>query len=179
MGFLYSKPAFKLTDFHAEFKKILIEHKIAFDEECLDQQSGRIGLCVFCLVSGAEIALPEGDPAKCSLTTEHHFRILAGQRRLPTGEVTEQPSEFGPLMIQGGITVIANGHDPVKIGYPLITSDLHPQEHCDPSLFLADNLPNEFGDYVVQLINFADDMVISADFKLLRADQLVRASEVT
>jgi hypothetical protein len=172
MGYLYSTPAFALSDFHSEFKEVLKEHKITFSDEELNRQLDRIGLCVFCLVSGAEIALPEGDPAKCRLGCEHHFRILHGERRLPLGGTTAEPNTFGSLTVLGEITFLAEDEKPKTILYPLITSDLNPLEHCDASLFVTDDSPNELGEYVVQVIDFADDMALTPEFKLVRADRV-------
>lgn len=170
MGFIHSKPAFHVSDFHTEFKQVLRDEKINFDEGKLNQQLDRISLAILCLVAGTEVMLPEGDKARCSLECENHFRILQGQRRLPTGVVTAEPSSFGCLSIRGEITVIADGSPPLQVAYPLITTNLNPHEHCDPALFCTGNEPNEFGEYVVEVVDFAEDMALSEKFKLVRAD---------
>lgn len=172
MGFIHSKPAFHLFDFHQEFKQILRDHGITFNEMALNKQLDRVALSILCLISGSDVMLPEGDRAKCRLGSESHFRILQGQRRLPTGSVTMEPNSFGTLQILGEITVIANGAPPLRVSYPVISSDLDPRDYCTPTLFVTDNSPNEFGDYVVQVIDFADDMAISSEFKLVRADSV-------
>lgn len=170
MGIIHSKPAFHVSDFHAELKQILRDEKINFDEASLNQQLDRISLAILCLVAGTEVVLPEGDRAKCGLECESHFRILQGRRRLPTGAVTDEPTRFGCLNIRGEITVIADGAPPLRVAYPLISTNLDPHEHCDPALFCAANEPNEFGHYVVEVVDFAEDMALSEQFKLVRAD---------
>jgi hypothetical protein len=176
MGFIHSKPAFHLSDFHTELKEVLSDHGITFSEAALSEQLDRVALSILCLISGADVALPEGDQAKCRLECESHFRILQGQRRLPTGVISTEPNSFGTLQILGEITVLATGAPPLRVAYPLVASDLDPHDHCDPALFLSGNDPNEFGDYVVEVIDFAEDMSISGEFKLVRADSVCSES---
>lgn len=170
MGFIHSRPAFHVSDFHAELKQVLHDEKIRFDEATLNQRLDRISLAILCLVAGTEVMLPEGDKARCSLECENHFRILRGHRRMPTGAISAEPASFGSLNIRGEITVIADGAPPLRVAYPLITTNLDPHEHCDSSLFCTGNEPNEFGEYVVEVIEFAQDMALSDQFKLVRAD---------
>lgn len=171
LSFIRSKPAFHLSDFHAQFKEILNDQRIGFGEAALNEQIDRISLSILCLIAGAEIVLPEMDKAKCSLECESHYRIIKGHRKLPTG-VTSEPSSFGHLQIRGEITVMAQGAPPLRVAYPLIDTDLDPERHCDPALFQTGSEPNEFGEYVVEVIDFADDMALSDQFKLVRADSL-------
>lgn len=173
MGFIHARPAFHLSDFHAELKDVLSAQKIAFNDGAFDAQSNRIGLAIMCLISGAEVALPDGEKAKCVLECEHHFRILRGQRQLPTDAVTTEPSNFGTLRIMAEIPVISGDAKPLRASYAVVDSDLDPHEHCHPSLFLTADEPNEFGPYVVEIINFAEDMSLSRDFEIIRSDSVV------
>jgi len=148
--------------------------KVTFDEAVWDAQADRISLAILCLVSNTEFLLANGGQASCKLETENHFRLLNGQRRMPTGIMSTEPTSFGRLMIWGEATVNSADKAPLRISFPLIDTDLDPHEHSDPKLFVQDQAPENFGDCKVEIINLARDMSLSDDFKLVRADSLVR-----
>lgn len=173
-SFIHSRAAFHLRDFHKELKDVMRAQKVIFDEAAWDAQADRISLAILCLVSNTEFLLANGGQARCKLETENHFRLLNGQRRLPTGIMSSEPTSFGRLMILGEATVTSANKTPLRISFPLIDTDLDPHEHCDPKLFVRDHAPEEFGDCKIEIINLARDMSLSDDFKLVRADSLVR-----
>lgn len=173
-SFIHSRPAFHIRDFHIELKDVMRAQKIVFDEPAWDAQADPISLAILCLVSNTEFALANGNKASCRLETEKHFRLLKGQRRLPTGIMSSEPTSFGPLMILGEATVHSINKAPVSISFPLIDTDLEPHEHCDPSLFLRDKAPEDFGDCLVEIINLAADMSLTDGFKLVQTQSLVR-----
>ena len=146
---------------------------VNFDEQAWDAQTDRISLAILCLMSNTTFALNDGSRASCKLETENHFRILSGQRRLPTGSITSEPSSFGSLIILGVVT-IKGSKGPLPVSFPLIDTNLNPYDHCDPSLFLKDHTPNELGEYEIEIINLATDMSLSQDYKLVRTDSLVQ-----
>lgn len=172
-GFIHSRAAFHVRDFHMELKDVMRVQKVPFDEVAWDAQTDRISLAILCLVSNTEFLLANGGQANCKLETESHFRLLRGQRRLPTGSMTSEPTCFGRLMILGEATVNSANKAPVRISFPLIDTDLDPHEHCDHKLFVRDQAPEDFGDCQVEIINLARDMSMSHDFKLVRTDSLV------
>lgn len=172
-SFIYSRPSFHIHNFHQELKKVMRAQGVNFDEQAWDAQNDRISLAILCLMSNTTFVLADGSPATCKLETENHFRILSGQRRLPIGTVTSEPSSFGNLMILGEVT-IKGRKGPLRVSFPLITTDLNPHQRCDPSLFLRDHTPNELGEYGVEIINLAADMSLSQEFKLVRTDSLVQ-----
>ena len=173
-GFIHSKAAFTLRDFHKELKDVLRAQNVAFDEVAWSQQARRVSLAILCLVSNTEFRLDGGAQASCKLETEHHFRLLRGQRRLPTGVISSEPTSFGTLTIMGEATVLSANKAPLRIAFPLIETDLDPHEHCDALLFVRERASEDFGDCDVQIINFARDMSLSNDFKLVRTDSLVQ-----
>lgn len=173
-SFIHSRAAFHLRDFHREMKAVMRAQKVTFDEPAWDAQADRISLAILCLVSNTEFVLANGGQAGCRLETENHFRLLNGQRRLPTGIMSSEPTSFGRLMILGEATVNSANKAPLRISFPLIDTDLDPHEHCDPKLFVRDQAPENFGDCNVELINWAPDMSLSDDFKLVRTDSLVQ-----
>jgi hypothetical protein len=173
-SFIHSRPAFHLRDFHRELKDVMRAQKVAFDEAAWDAQADRVSLAILCLVSNTEFLLANGGRANCKLETEHHFRLLNGQRRLPTGIMSAEPTSFGRLMILGEATVNSANKAPLRISFPLIDTDLDPHEHCDPKLFVQDQAPEDFGDCNVEIISWAPDMSLSKDFKLVRTDSLVQ-----
>lgn len=173
IGFIHLRPAFHLGGFHKELKDVMHAQKITFNEGAWDAQIDRMSLAILCLTSNTEFVLPNGDEANCRLSTEHHFRLLSGQRRLPTGGLTSEPTSFGSLIVVGEAAVGSANKHPLRVRFPLIDTDLDPHEHCDPRLFLADQALEDFGDCEVEVIDFAEDMSLSADFKLVRADSLV------
>lgn len=173
-GFIHSKAAFHVRDFHNEMKDVMRAQKITFDEIAWDTQADRISLAILCLVSNTEFMLANGRRAGCKLESENHFRLLKGQRRLPTGVMSSEPTSFGRLMILGEATVNSANKAPLRINFPLIDTDLDPHQHCDPKLFVRDQAPEDFGDCEVEIINLARDMSLSDDFKLLRTDSLVQ-----
>lgn len=173
-GFIHSKAAFHVRDFHKELKDVMRAQKVNFDEAVWDTQADRISLAILCLASNTEFLLANGGRANCMLETENHFRLLSGQRRLPTGIMSSEPTSFGRLMVLGEATVNSANKAPVKIRFPLIDTDLDPHEHCDLKLFARDQAPGDFGDCKVEIINFARDMSLSDDFKLVRTDSLVQ-----
>jgi hypothetical protein len=173
-GFIHSRAAFSLREFHVELKTIMREQRVGFDEAAWSEQVQRVSLAVLCLVSNSEFRLDGGASASCKLDTEHHFRLLRGQRRLPTGLMSSEPSSFGNLMILGEATVASAGKGPLRVAFPLIETDLDPHEHCDASLFRREQAPADFGDCEVEIIDFAPDMSLSDEFKLVRADRLVQ-----
>jgi hypothetical protein len=146
---------------------------VHFDEVMWDAQADRISLAILCLLSNTEFVLASGGRASCKLETEHHFRLLNGQRRLPNGITSSEPTSFGRLMILGEATVNSSNKAPLRISFPLIDTDLDPHEHCDQKLFVRDQAPQDFGDCNVEVINLARDMSLSPDFKLVRTDSLV------
>ena len=77
-------------------------------------------------------------------------------------------------MIMGEATVVSVNKGPLRIAFPLIGTDLDPHEYCHASLFLREQTPDDFGDCDVEIINFARDMSLSEEFKLVRTDSLVR-----
>ncbi len=87
--------------------------------------------------------------------------------------MSSEPSSFGRLIIFGEATIISANKPPLRIGFPLIDTDLDPHEHCDPKLFVRDQAPEGFGDCKVEIINLARDMSLSYDFKLVRTDSLI------
>lgn len=173
-SFIHSRAAFHIRDFHKELKDIMRAQKVTFDEASWDAQADRISLAVLCLVSNAEFLLENGGHASCKLETENHFRLLSGQRRLPTGIMSAEPTSFGRLMILGEATVNSANKVPLQISFPLIDTDLDPHEYCDLKLFAREQTSKDFGDCKVEIINFARDMSLSDDFKLVRTDSLVQ-----
>lgn len=173
VGFIHSRAAFHLEDFHKELKDLLRAQKVHFNEKTWDAQIDRMSLAVLCLVSNTDFVLPNGDEASCKLSTDNQFRLLSGERRLPLGGVTSEPTSFGSLIIVGEATVNSENNQPLRIIFPLIDTNLDPHEHCDPRLFLADQALEDFGDCRVEVIDLAKDMSLSAEFKLVRADSLV------
>ena len=173
-SFIHSRAAFSLRDFHEELKDVVRAQSASFDEVAWSKQAQRVSLAILCLVSNTDFQLDDGAQASCKLETEHHFRLLRGQRRLPTGLMSSEPTSFGNLMIMGEATVVSVNKDPLRIAFPLIGTDLDPHEYCHASLFLREQTPDDFGDCDVEIINFARDMSLSEEFKLVRTDSLVR-----
>ncbi|MDM0110574.1 hypothetical protein QTI66_00340 [Variovorax sp. J22R133] len=173
-SFIHSRAAFHLRDFHQELKDVMRTQAVLFDEEVWDAQADRMSLAILCLVSNTPFVLANGSRASCAVETENHFRLLSGQRRLPAGDMTSEPTSFGRLMVKGEATVISENKTPLRIAFPLIATDLDPHEHCDPNLFIRDHGTEEFAGCVVEIINFAPDMSLSDDFKLLRIESAVQ-----
>jgi len=173
ISFIHAREAFHVRDFHKDLKDVMRAQKIDFDEAAWDGQSDRISLAVLCLVSNTEFTLPEKGRANCRLDTESHYRLLSGQRRLPDGTMSSEPTSFGRLMIRGEATVSSANEAPLRVSFPLIATDLDPHEHCDPNLFRRYRAPDDFGDCELEDIDFAPDMALSNDFKIVRADSLV------
>ena len=171
-SFIHSRAAFHVRDFHKDLKDVMRAKKVNFDEAAWNAQTDRISLAVLCLVSNTEFILAKEGRANCKLETENHFRLLNGQRRLPTGMMSSEPTSFGRLMILGEATVNSANKAPLRISFPLIDTDLDPHEHCDPNLFHRYRAPDDFGDCEVEVINFASDMSLSNDFKIVRTDSL-------
>lgn len=172
-SFIHARAAFHLSDLHKELMDLMHSQKVVFNQQTWDAQTDRISLAVLCLVSNTEFVLPNGDQASCKLATTADFRILNGHRRLPIGGVSSEPTSFGMLGISGEITATSADKRSAQLSFPLIDTDLDPHEHCDPSLFLAGQHPDGDGDCEIELINFAEDMSLSGDFKLVRTDSLV------
>lgn len=172
-SFIHSRAAFHVRDFHKEVKDVMRAQKVTFDEVAWDAQADHISLAILCLVSNTEFLLANKGQASCKLETESRFRLLNGQRRLPTGIMSSEPTRFGRLMIWGEATVNSVNKPPVRISFPLIDTDLDPHEHCDSKLFVREQASKDFGDCKVEIINFAGDMSLSDDFKLVRTDTLV------
>ncbi len=173
-SFIHSRAAFHVRDFHKELKDVMRTQNVPFDEAAWDAQADRISLAILCLVSNTEFLLANGGHASCKLETENHFRLLNGQRRLPTGITSSEPSSFGRLMILGEAMVNSANKAPLRISFPLIDTDLDPHEHCDLKLFVQDQATEDLGDCRVEIIDLARDMSLSNDFKLVRTDSLVR-----
>jgi hypothetical protein len=173
-SFIHSRAAFHIRDFHKELKDVMRAQKLTFDEAAWDAQADRMSLAILCLVSNTDFLLENGGQASCKLETENHFRLLSGQRRLPTGVMSSEPTSFGRLMILGEATVNSLNKAPLRIAFPLIDTDLDPHEHCAPRLFVREQASKDFGDCKVETINFARDMSLSDDFKLVRTDSLAR-----
>ncbi|KGX10272.1 hypothetical protein X896_5599 [Burkholderia pseudomallei ABCPW 1] len=87
--------------------------------------------------------------------------------------MSSEPTGFGQLMVLGQATVGSTNMAPLRISFPLIDTNLDPHEHCHPSLFLRDHGSDAFAGCEVEIINFAPDMSLSADFKLVRTDSIV------
>ncbi len=175
-SFIHSRAAFHVRDFHKELKDVIRAQKVAFDEAAWDAQTDRISLAILCLVSNTEFLLANGGQASCKLETENHFRLLSGQRRLPTGAMSSEPTSFGQLIILGEATVTSANKAPLRICFPLIDTDLDPHKHCDPKLFVRDQAPDDFGDCKVETIHLARDMSLTDDFMLVRTDSLLPAA---
>ena len=176
-SFIHSRPAFHLRDFHRDLKDVMRAQNIAFDEAKWDAQADRISLAILCLVSNTEFLLENGGRASCTLETEHHFRLLNGQRRLPTGVMSDEPTSFGRLQILGEATVNSANKAPLRVSFPLIDTELDPHEHCDAKLFVQHEAPEDFGACRLEIIRWAPDMSLSEEFKLVRTDSLVRAAD--
>jgi hypothetical protein len=173
-SFIHARAAFHIRDFHAELKEVMRSQMIVFDETAWDAQADRISLAILCLVSNTEFLLAGEGQASCKLETENHFRLIRGQRLLPTGIISSEPTSFGRLMILGEAMVMCANKVSLRLSFPMIETDLDPHEHCDPTLFVQDRAPDDFGDCEIEIINFARDMSLSSDFKLVRADSLIR-----
>jgi hypothetical protein len=167
-GFIHSRPAFDLADFHRELRALLRSYNIATVESALIEQTDRISLALLCLLSGTEFSLPEGETATCVAGAESHYRILEGKRRTPIGEVTLEPSSLGKLQIRGQVKVISKGK-PVTVAYPVVSTQLDPHDHCDPSLFEVLSETNEFGLFRAEFLNLPPHMALRSDFKLVPA----------
>ncbi|MGF6791601.1 hypothetical protein [Paraburkholderia sp. 35.1] len=172
-GFIHSRAAFHIRDFHRDLKDVLHAQNVNFDDAAWDAQADRISLAILCLVSNTEFLLANGNLASCKLQTEHHFRLLSGQRRLPTGIMTSEPTSFGCLMILGEATINRATSGPLRVIFPLIATDLDPHEHCDPELFLRDRAVETVENGELEIVNLAPDMSLSDRFKLVRTDSLV------
>lgn len=173
MSFIHSRAAFHIRDFHQELQAVMREQGVTFDDVAWSRQTDRVSLAVLCLISNTAFVLANGGSARCKVETENHFRILSGQRRLPTGISSSEPTTFGRLMIMAEATVNSRLKGPLRIGFPLIETDLDPHEHCDTTLFAQDQAPEDWGSCEVEVINFAKDMSLSGDFKLVRTDSLI------
>lgn len=173
-SFIHSRAAFHVRDFHKELKEVMRAQRIPFVEADWDAQADRISLAILCLVSNTEFLLANEGQASCKLETENRFKLLNGQRRLPTGIMSSEPTSFGRLMIWGEATINRVNNTPLQISFPLIDTDLDPHEHCDNTLFVRDQAPEDFGGCNVEIINLARDMSLSKDFKLVRTDSLVQ-----
>lgn len=172
-GFIHSRPAFHLRDFHKELKEVMRSEKVAFDESLWDAQIDHISLAILCLVSNTTFVLADKSRATCKLETENHFRLLFGERRLPTGAMSSEPKTFGNLMIHGEATINSASSSPLRVSFPLIDTDLDPHQHCDLKLFLQEKAQGDFSDCLVEIINLAPDMSLTEDFKLVRTDSLI------
>lgn len=171
IGFIHSKPAFDIAEFHTQLQAVFHERDIQFNAAALSAQADRMSLAILCLISGTEVLLPDGDKARCVLSTEHNFRILEGQRRLPIMTVTSEPSQFGTLQVSGEIQVVSKGK-PLQVAYPLVTTQLSPHEHCESSVFEILAEENEFGIFCAEFINLEPDMALTANFKITTAAAL-------
>lgn len=174
MSTLHSREAFHIRDFHNELKDVMRTQKVVFNEAAWDAQSDRISLAILCLVSNTEFALANGSRASCKLQTENHFRLVNGQRQLPNGSMTSEPTSFGRLMILGEATINVANKAPLQINFPLINTDLDTDEHCEPSLFVRENASEDIGNCMVEIINLGRDMSLTDTFKLIRTDTLVQ-----
>ncbi len=172
-GFIHSRPAFHLRDFHKELKEVMRSERVTFDESNWDTQADHISLAIFCLVSNTKFVLADKSPATCKLETENHFRLLYGERQLPAGAMSSEPKAYGRLMILGEATVNSASSSPLRVCFPLIDTDLDPHQHCDLKLFIQEKAPGDFGDCLVEIINLAPDMSLTEDFKLVRTDSLI------
>lgn len=166
MQFLQPRPAFHIRDFHKELKEVMRAQEVNFDDAAWSVQTDRISLALLCLVSSAEFLLENGEIATCELETERQSRLL--------GEVSSETNGFGRLMVVGGATVKSADRQPLSIKFPLIDTDLDPHDHCDPGLFMLDQAADGFGGKNEEVINFAKDMSLSAEFKLVRTESLVK-----
>ncbi|PUE58066.1 hypothetical protein B9Z45_07010 [Limnohabitans sp. 2KL-17] len=173
-SFIHSRAAFHIRDFHTELKDVMRAQRVTFDEAAWETQADRISLAILCLVSNTQFVLANGSQAGCKLQTENHFRLLNGQRRLPTGMMSSEPTSFGRLMILGEAAINRANEAPLRISFPLIDTDLDPHKHCDPTLFVQDQSPADFGDCNVEIINWAAAMSLTEDFKLVRTDSLLQ-----
>ena len=174
MGFIHAKPAFSLQVFHEELLEVMRMQRVTFDEGSWARQADRVSLAVLCLVSNTEFLIEGGARARCKLATEYHFRLLRGQRRLPTGLMSSEPTSFGKLLIMGEATVVSANKAPLRVAFPLIASDLDPHEHCHEGLFSRERAPNDFGDCDLEVIDLAPDMSLSGEFRLVRTDSLMQ-----
>lgn len=165
-GFIHSRPAFDIADFHREFRALLSTYDIPFTEPRLAAQADRVSLALLYLLSGTEFSLPEGESGICILATENHYRILEGKRRTPIGEVTSEPSRLGSLQIRGQVQVINDGK-PVTVAYPVVSTGLNPHDYCDPELFEVLTEENEFGALRAEFLNLGAHMALNSDFKLV------------
>lgn len=143
-GFIHSRPAFDVAEFHKQFRALLGAHNVSVNESALMAHTDRISLALLCLLSGTEFSLPEGEKGTCVLGAESHYRILDGKRRTPIGEVTSEPSSLGKLQIRGEVKVVSKGK-PIIVAYPLVSTSLDPHDHCDSALFEVISEENEFG----------------------------------
>lgn len=172
MGFLYSRPAFHLNDFHKELKELMIFQKLTFDIVAWDAQQDRISLAILCLVSNTDFVLENGGSAKCVLASENNSRIFFDKNGHPEKAAIQEPESFGKLMI---VCVATTGgiHTSPKVSFPIIDTDLQSQDHCDDSLFRKEKIDGQ-GDGYIERIDFAPDMSLTNEFKIVRADALVK-----
>lgn len=170
---VHSRPAFHIRDFHKGLKNVMRAHAVSFDEMAWSAQIDRLSLAILCLISNTEFLLTGGSRASCILETENHFRLLSGQRRLPSGVMSSEPKSFGRLMVAAEAAVPSSCGPPIRVSFPLIETDLDPHEHCDPCLFHQALMSEDFGECEVEVIDFAPDMLLSGDFKLVRAETAV------
>jgi hypothetical protein len=167
-GFIHSKPAFDLADFHTQLRDVLRARDVQFNESALAAQTDRVSLALLCLLSGTEFTFPDGEIARCTLATESHYRILEGKRRTPIGVVTSDPSALGHLQIWGNVNVVSDGKQ-LTVAYPVITTNLDPHEHCAESLFQTLSEENEFGTFRAEFINLEPHMAMTSSFQLIPA----------
>lgn len=173
VGFIHSRPAFHVREFHRDLIRLMKAQNIPFDEGAWSAQVDRISLAVLCLVSNTEYVLPGGEDAHCELSTENHFRLISGERRLPTGALTSEPASFGTLTIIGNATLKSGPRAGLTVSFPLIATDLEPRDHCDHGLFSSGPAPEAWGNCEAEIIDFARDMSLTADFRLIRTDSLI------
>lgn len=153
-SFIFSRPAFHVRDLNLDLVRLMKAQNIAFNEEAWNAQADRISLAVLCLVSSTEYVLPGGEDAHCELNTENHYRLISGERRLPTGELTSEPANFGPLTILGNATLRNGPRAGLTVSFPLIATDLDPRDHCDHRLFSSGPAPEDWGKCEAEIINF-------------------------
>lgn len=65
---------------------------------------------------------------------------------------------------------------PHRIAFPRIDTVFDPHDHSDPTLFVHKNAPEDFGGYMVEIINLSPNMSLFNDFILVLVHTDLRVS---
>lgn len=161
LSFIEFGQKFTQTQLIDELVKVLKSNMIDFNENILRSYSNQITICTLLLFQHSTYKLKDYELGKCEISTDNSTR-----QTHPHFEI-ENKKSFGNLCISATVSLLKEEGVGPAIGFNVITTNLPPEEWCDPSLLeVIEEKPDG---WKYETYNLKGNLTLDENFRLRSA----------